>query len=249
MPTVRINCDGGLGNRFGAVIGGLRAAWALGFDPVLHWLRNENCGARLEDLFSGIPARMDDSPPDTSWPLVTHYPWEGRTNLPSSAWRDMTGDFEYNHSHWEGSGSDVLSHFTVQPEIQAHVDAFIKEHGVDRSWTGIHVRGTDNRHGGALEKAWKTVRQGGKVFLCSDDRDVEAQFAGHVLLHPKTAWVEKRIPGADWRIPPTDGTDCHCYNVVRSREATIQALQDALILARTTFSCPGSTFCKLAQAL
>jgi hypothetical protein len=248
MPTVRIHCDGGLGNRFGGIIGGLRAAWAKGYDAEIYWIPNTNCGAYLEDLFSVIPAKMTTEPPDTSWPLVSHMQWEGREWIPAEQWEKVNTSFEYTHNQWEGNARDVMQKFLVHPDIQSYVDEFVNKHGIDKSWVGAHVRATDKGRRNIMNSALEIVKNNKKVFVCSDEREVEEFFSDKALINPKTHYVEKLVKG-EWLIPPEDGVPHHCYNVNRTRESTIQAMQDLLILSKTTFVCPSSTFCSLAEAL
>lgn len=250
MPYVLINCDGGLGNRFGSIIGGLRAAWALRFDPLIRWQPDSNCNAELTDLFQRIPGTIHTGDIDASLPMITHYPWKGRKCYSLGEWPAMTDSFIYNSDRWTECARDVLQAFTVQPAILDRVESFVAQHGIDKSWTGVHVRGTDNRHQRAIDIAWRLVRANpGKVFLCSDDQEIETLFRGHAVMLPKSEYVTKLFPNEPWRITPKDGVAHHCYNVHRSKEATVQGFMDAIILSRTTFNCGGSTFCRLAQSL
>lgn len=250
MPTVLINCDGGLGNRFGSIIGGLRAAWALHFDPLIRWLPNSNCNAELGDLFERIPGAMHTGEIDPSLPMVTHRPWKERKCYALAEWPAMTRSFIYNSNRWTGCGRDVLQAFSIKSTIRDQVETFVAQHGIDKSWIGVHVRGTDNKHQNAIDIAWRLVRaHKGKVFLCSDDESIETLFRGHAVMFPKSEYVTKLFPDEPWRMIPKDNVAHHCYNVHRSKEATVQGFMDALILSRTTFQCGGSTFCRLAQSL
>jgi DNA-directed RNA polymerase delta subunit len=256
MAIVRIHCDGGIGNRFGAIIGGLRAAWAKGYDAEIYWAPNTNCGAYLEDLFSVIPAKMTTEPSDKSWPLVSHMKWEGREWYPADQWKKMNTSFEYTHDRWEGNGRDVMQKFVVHPDIQNYVDDFVQKHGIDKTWLGFHVRGTDKswnpktkeRRFNLLNEVYSALKKHDKIFICSDDEEIEKEFADKVLINPKTHYVEKKVPG-HWLMPSHTPGQHYVYNVNRTRESTIQAMQDMLILSKTTFRCPSSTFCFLAEAL
>lgn len=251
MPNVFINCchGGGLGNRFGTIIGGMRVAKRLGFSPVICWLPSPECYATIEDLCSVVPADVVHEAPDPSLPLIARKEHQrGRPWLPKEKALTMKGDFEYATHRYDAPARDILSRFVVHPDIRSHVDAFVQQHGIDKSWTGIHVRGTDAASSKRINEAKALAKRSRKVFVCSDDPDIEALFAGmkNVTLHPKNHWVRRANQDFSWRITEGDKT---YYNVHRSSEATIEGFQDLLILARTSFKCRASTFCKLARSL
>jgi hypothetical protein len=252
---VLIYCGGGLGNRFGSITGGLRAAWALGFTPTIYWGIAPACGASLQDLFAHVPAETTDDPTLPSWPCVSHRPRSGHETFPLEKATQMEESFIYTSHRWLHDGKDVMRRFTVQPEIQAHVDAFCAQHGIDKSWDGIHVRGTDAHEKGQKKWAKSLARHSGKVFLCSDDTRIEAMFAEmeNVVLHPKTHPMTKANPDLPWRLETLKkreyGDKKWHYNVNRHRASVIEALQDAMILARTTIHCRKRTFCNFAKSL
>jgi hypothetical protein len=251
MSTVRIVTGGGLGNRFGAIIGGLRAAWVKGFDAEISWFTDANCGASIEDLFSHVPAKITYENYDPTWPVVSHMEKPGRNRVELES---VNTSFVYTHNEWVGDARDVLQKFTIQEGIRKNANEFIEKHGIDRSWIGLHVRYTDkawndSRRIAILNWANDVIARNRKVFLCSDDKEIDTMFAGRALIYPKTHHVEKLFPDLEWRMTPPDGVECHCYNVQRSREATIQALEDAIILSKTNIMCLKSTFCELARSL
>jgi hypothetical protein len=256
---VLIYCGGGLGNRFGSITGGLRAAWALGFTPTIYWSTAPACGASLQDLFAHVPAEVIDDPTLPDWPCVSHRLLFGRTEtIPLERVTRMKESFIYTSHHWLHDGRDVMQQFTVQPEIQAHVDAFCAQHGINKSWDGIHVRGTDAGESSIqAQKKWakNLVRHSDKAFLCSDDTKIEAMFAEmkNVVLHPKTHPMTKANPDLPWRLETPKkreyGDKKWHYNVNRHRASVIEALQDAMILARTTIHCRKRTFCNFAKSL
>jgi hypothetical protein len=254
MPTVRISCGGGLGNRFAAVIGGLRAAWEKGFDAEISWSTDTNCGASLEDMFSHVPAKITYEPSDPTWPLVSHMGWEGRKWVHVDQWQSINTSFEYTHNEWVGDAKDVLRKFVIREEILKNANDFIAKHGIDSSWVGLHVRYTDKawndgKRIAILNWASNIIEKNKNVFLCSDDKEIYDMFSGKVLIYPKTHHVQKLFPNLEWRITPKDGVEHHCYNVKRSKEATIQALEDAIILSKTNIMCLKSTFCNFARSL
>jgi len=257
MSVLRIHCDGGLGNRLGVLIGGLLAARRIGSRPVVHWPANDNCGARLDDLYESIPAQLDDGPPDPGWPLLSHMDWAGRQCLRHTPdnldrLRGIDAEYTHHHLHWgsEREATGMLRAFVVRREIESAVDAFCAEHGIDRSVVGIHLRETDNpseQHRSAararIQREWQR-----RFLVVSDDPDTEAAFGlfHNVTVRPKRHRVDKIQPGG-WRIPPPPDDPTRCYNVRRSREQVIEALEDMRILARTDLTCSRSTFCTWAR--
>ena len=52
MSNVIIYCNGGLGNRFGALISGLALAKSINKEPIICWSENNWCGCSFQDLFN-----------------------------------------------------------------------------------------------------------------------------------------------------------------------------------------------------
>lgn len=249
---MRVHCNGGYGNRMSALVSGLIAARIGGWTPVIDWVPNDNCAAALDDLYATRPAEVIATPEPCDWPLITHMEWAGRECYPHnseslSALQGRDVEFTHHHLHWgsEQDAAEVLQGFAIRPEILARVRGFIKEHRIDRSVTGLHVRATDAQYKEHLWHESRRLVEDGtrRFFLCSDEEQVEREL-GHldnVIVLPKTHYVEKREPGP-WRIPPRDGLAHHCYNVRRTRESVIDALADLLVLSRTDILPNGSSF-------
>ena len=253
MPTIRIHCDGGLGNRFGPVVDGLLFAERSGYTPLIHWPTNMNCAAGLGDLFEYVPAEYSENLPPVDWPLVGHITWKGRTCFDTSEIDKMTGDFEYTDNGWKLSdeeGKRILSKFKILPSIMKRVNDFCTENGIDKHCTGIHIRATDNLSINQINNAHKLIKSSGKVFLCCDEKEIEDGFAhySNVVLRPKDFYVEKIVPGG-WRIKPPPDEPYKCYNVNRTKESVIDAFIDLLVLSRTSFNCSSSSFCRLGKML
>lgn len=251
MPIVRIHCDGGLGNRFGPIVDGLIFAERSGFSPLIHWPINTNCAAGLYDLFEHVPAEYSECLPPVDWPLVGHMPWEGREYKPLSELNRVKTDFEFTNNMWSASdeqGKKAMSRFKILPSILEEVDSFCEEHGINKDCYGVHVRATDNLSSRNLNYAEQQVKSRKKVFICSDEQEIEDHFNKYqnVVTRKKKFYVEKIVPGG-WRIPPPPNDPTKCYNVNRTKESVVEAFIDLLILSRTNFSCIGSTFCKLAK--
>jgi hypothetical protein len=252
VPQMRINCDGGYGNRMSAAISGLIAARIGGWTPVIDWVPNDNCAAELSDLYCDIPAEVISTSRPCDWPLITHMEWAGRKCYPHdheslSVLQGRDVQFTHHYLHWGGKqeAAEVLQGFAIRPEILARVRGFVEDHRIDRSVTGLHVRATDMQY---KEQLWHESRlliedTTRLFFLCSDEEQVEKELGCHdnVITLPKTHYVEKREPGP-WRIPPKDGLAHHCYNVRRTRESVIDAFADLLILSRTDILPNSSSF-------
>jgi len=72
VARVRIHCDGGLGNRYGALISGLIVAERMRAEPLVYWPANSNCGATLGDLYAETPFEWSADLPPTDWPVMAH---------------------------------------------------------------------------------------------------------------------------------------------------------------------------------
>jgi hypothetical protein len=269
---MRIRCDGGLGNRLNALFTGLIGAEAHGWTPLVIWPANKNCGAGIGDMFASVPFEYHETCEYVNWPLVTHWPWENRSNHNIKDLERLAGqDIELtDHSlrFSERLASDKLRQFVVQPDIVAHVDEFCTRNGINRSVRGYQVRGSDNYHFKQHTDALNAILdKTQRFFVCSDDKSIEDSFVEfeNVILHPKTHYTEKLQPG-NWisRIPKStrvemNGADVtiECedsakfsnnkltldiYNVYRGKEHVIEAVQDMLILAKTTLVRNPSTF-------
>ena len=75
-------------------------------------------------------------------------------------------------------------------------------------------------------------------FLCSDSREAEVEmshrFPGRIITKQKTSYVKKKMENESWRF--NDSAKPSIRNIYRDKQSVIEALQDLLILTRTTFS-------------
>lgn len=258
MPQIRIHCNGGLGNRLNALASGLLAARIGGWEPVIDWKPNDNCAAGLPDIYDRLPCAYDENLPACDWPLMTHMDWAGRICFPHTdaslqALKGRDIEFTHHNIHWGDTDAvrGAMTGFTVQPAIRDYALQFVNEHRIDHSVLGLHVRATDAKYRNTLHNASlrEAQKPGRRCFVCSDEAAVEAEFAAlgeHILILPKTHYVEKRVDG-DWRIDPPDGLAHHCYNVRRTRESVIEAFADLLVLSRTWIRANSSSFNEWAR--
>jgi hypothetical protein len=257
VAKVRIHCDGGLGNRYGALISGLIVAQRMNAEPLVYWPRNTNCGAGLDDLYAALPFEYSDNLPPTDWPVMAHMDWHGRTchRITDASMKALQGqDIEFSSDKLVGTPDQArewLARFQLQPEIAAHIEDFCRTHQVDKTVTGVHMRRTDNTERNEAQHLLNRITASGdRFFVCSDDLEFEQRLTRYpnVIIHPKQHAVAK-IQEGGWRIPPPPDNPTAVYNVDRSREQVIEAFEDMHILARTTFRCTRSTFCQWAKHL
>lgn len=252
---LRIQCDGGLGNRYGALVSGLVMAERMGATALAHWPVNANCGASLGDLYASLPFEWSSDLPKVDWPVMAHMDWAGRDchRISDESMALLAGrDIEFASDRLIGTAEQArewLARCVVQPAITQHIEDFCIGHRITTRVRGIHMRRTDNGSRDEERHLYNLISNDQvRYFVCSDDIEFERELMQfpNVIIHPKKHAVEKLQEGG-WRITPPADNPTACYNVRRSREQVIEAFQDMRILARTTFDCTRSTFCKWAR--
>jgi hypothetical protein len=255
MRKITIFCDGGLGNRFGVLIGGLITADVLNMEPVICWPENTWCGCSFEDLFdTNIEVIKNDINELFSNNLdKTFLIHENQTNLKLNkvfshsensldTIRGLSEDVIYYHNqipHYFGLSKVVnkLGSLKIQPEILDKVKSFSKDYGIDRTTNGIHFRKTDVPNQLDEDKIYQHIVQNvnSKFYICSDDKDTEMKFnlLQNTVVFPKTQYVEKLKDGG-WNDLTTDNEGrVFNFNVNRPKQSVIEAFVDLLILSRT----------------
>lgn len=249
-----IFCDGGLGNRLGALTGGLVTAELLDCEPVISWPQNNWCGCKFSDLF--VPDICNNT--DNIFQIVEKNMQnifilhENQTNMilqhqfeHSLANIDLVKTLEQDIVYYHNKIAPFLTReqvvhrmekLKIKKNIYDKVNVFVQANNIDDSVTGLHLRKTD-MIGLNEEKFYKTVLANPqqRYFVCSDDFETEKKFAQfpNVMIYPKRYYAKKLKKG-DWRssVQDTDGRPSK-YNVARGSRSVQQAFVDLLILSRT----------------
>jgi hypothetical protein len=274
MRTINILCDGGLGNRLNALIGGLILSETLHARTKVFWPQNNWCGCSFGDLFAGS---LDVSNQgirhvfslDPNSAYLIH---ENQINAPlrtvinptQEGWaqlRTMATDVVYYHNSIPGWITrdqilKVLQSLPIQSAIAATASDYCKENRIGANTWGIQFRKTDYASHPAfsldsddLYKYIKADRRS-RYYVSSDDLETEAYFStlDNVRVYPKTSSVGKFQLG-EWndRIIDDQGRESN-FNVNRPRQSVIEAFVSLLILSQTAlaFESP-STFLTYAK--
>ncbi len=255
MRTIIIFCDGGLGNRFGVLIGGLITADVMGLNPVICWPENSWCGCSFEDLYeSKIPVINDDI--NTLFKNNLHNVFlihENQTNFNLSKVfnhsehnmkiiGDMNEDVVYYHNQvppYYGISKVVnkIKTLKIREDIVKIVKSFCTNNEINQKTIGIHFRKTDVPNQLNEDYIYSKIieNMGTKHYICSDDKAAEDKFKTlpNVFVYPKTSYVEKLKDGG-WNDVTTDAEGrTFTFNVNRPKQSVIEAFVDLLILSRT----------------
>ncbi|MBV8380749.1 MAG: asparagine synthase (glutamine-hydrolyzing) [Paucibacter sp.] len=146
----------------------------------------------------------------------------------------------------------ALGRLRPNAEVARRASAFVREHRIDTGVVGLHIRKTD--FGGRVDDAalFEQVRKSAsRYFVCSDAASVNARFKTlpNCAVFDKTAFPEKLVAGAGWQDHTEDAAGRRFgFNVSRSATAVVEGLIDQLILSRThIMSTSASTFLQTAR--
>jgi len=252
-----ILADGGLGNRFNSLIGGLVAAEQIGCVPVIYWPINNWCGCSFEDLFVSNLQTMDKGITDlilddgkiylihdNQTTTVPRHTFEHSLESVNCI-RDMTQDIVYFHNKLpdyfpQDAIVKKLRTLKILPHILSTVELFCKKHAISTKTKGIHIRKTDHKKQLDSDQIFLSILEDKDTdyFICSDDKPTEEKLKqlSNVKIYSKTSYVEKLVDG-EWTTPITDNQGrVFSYNVNRSRQSVVEAFVDLLILSRTNIS-------------
>jgi len=269
-----IYCDGGLGNRMGALIGGLLISKAINRQPIIVWPENACCEASFTDLFENNYEIINTTCND----LYSKYldsvffvPFNHSThdikrvdvnfeNFQQTILKCDNPNIIYNNHaipnflNHETNIVNVLSELKIKKNIVRSVNDFCFENKIDKNVLGIQIRRTDatnSNYDNFIENFIKDCKN--TIFLCSDDKSTEDDFQSkyNVHIHKKTHYVEKKNKDLGWNGEIIDENGLKWpYNVYRSKLSVIEAFVDLLILSRTSIFQGynvGSTFLTLAK--
>lgn len=250
MNNISIICDGGLGNRLGGLVGGLKASAFYGYNPILYWPENNWCDCPYNDLFGNlfnpinreIVEVLKDSHDSLN---MTHTPQAGdfgHSLEEMQKIKELKKDIIYINNKLtslcdEKFIVETLKSIGINPLIKTKITNFCDNYKIDRKVYGVQIRLTDNPKRPNVEEIFSTIKQQSskKFFVCSDDNECEQRFAklSNVIINPKTEYVTKLVDG-DWHAGIVDKSGRHFnYNVNRSRTSVIEAFEDMLILSKT----------------
>ena len=274
MRNIKILCDGGLGNRLNALIGGLVLAETLQARPKVFWPVNNWCGCSYGDLFSGSLEvankgirHVFNLNPDSAYLIhVNQINAPLRTVLKQTreGWaqlQTLNADVVYYHDSipdWitRDQMLKVLSSLPIQSEIAGKALDFCGCNSIHAGTWGLQFRMTDYSSHPLFKKdlaefyRYVSLDKGARYYVCSDDQATEDAFSAldNVCAYPKTSYVQKyRAGGWNDRIIDDEGRESN-FNVNRPRQSVIEAFIALLILSRTrlAFDSP-STFLSYAK--
>jgi hypothetical protein len=270
MRKLIIFCDGGLGNRLGALIGGILTAQKLNRTPILCWPENTWCGCSFNDLFDSEyqVINLNINKLFSQYVNNKFIIHENQTNLqleqcyPSLETINSFKDIEdenviYYHNSIPNYFSQeeiliILSKFVIKSNIKNNVIEFINKNNINSDTLGIHFRKTDFQSFLNEEETLNHIisNPGINFFICSDSFETEKKFntLNNVIIYPKNNYVTKLKEGS-WNDLTIDNEGRQMnFNINRSKESVIEGFIDLLILSKTNIIVEShSTFLKFAK--
>lgn len=144
---------------------------------------------------------------------------------------------------------DLIGNLSPTIPIRERIREFTELLTINKKIMGVHARGTDfGIHADAYARQiQKAVNRnpGQKFLVCSDDRTYEQtlkeDFPEHVIVRPKSAWMEKKDASLPWALG----------NVDTSEASVTEALIDLYLLANTQFAIyhESSAFAQIGSLL
>ena len=276
MKKLYILCDHGLGNRLGSLVGGLKTAELLNYQPIVCWPINNWCQAEFHELFrSAIELESNDFATmlvnqihDLGLPFFfISQITEGtisknyfENSLPAvEEIRKLNSDALFSCAKLPKSYvrdpediSKYLKFLGIAESIKRTVEKFATENSIDKTVRGVHIRKTDSKNqideNIVFENMKNSPQQ--RYFICSDDKSIEDKFItlSNVIIFPKSTYVEKLQDG-QWRDCVTDSAGRNIiFNMNRPKQAMIEAFVDMLILSKTSIDrMSKSTFRSMAE--
>ena len=270
-----ISCDGGFGNRFNSLVGGLYLAKILNLAPTVIWNNNNYCGANFTDLFDST---LESG--SMHWPTffdsyksinltrhndfdrtLTCYP-PNLTDLPQliEVVCSSSDPIVYHTDlipSWVDTNKlirDILPTIPFHRHLQTKANQVIAANTLGSAYHGVHLRRTDaDNVDENMYHSMVTSNPDKKFFVCSDDKDTEVRFAQYpnVFVHEKTSYVEKLVEG-HWNTNILDSSGkIWPFNVNRSQVSVIEAIVDLIILGRSQVvpTNSNSTYLRTAMLL
>lgn len=266
-----IICDGGIGNRMNSLIAGLILSNKINRVPIVYWPLNNWCDCPFEDLFE---CNINLSSEDINYVFANNLDSYFMIINNPTVHKDIKYlDFSENSINFLNNNKKdvvymnnklpdifvkadcyrVLQSLPVKKEIVDHVKEFVTNKKISTNVHAVHIRLTDNTKQVDVNFLFDQIQQNPNIryFVCSDDKSTELKFnkLPNVEIHEKNNYVEKLVEGS-WNetIKDKEGRSFN-FNVNRSRNSIIEALQDVLILSKCNLSNKQakSTFYQLAK--
>lgn len=242
MKKLFIYCDGGFGNRYGTLLGGLAVSNYYNLIPIVNWRNTSACRLSFDEIFDNKLILVIDEPLQnfSDCILMMHQDFViGKKNYNINSFSGIQSlpisdedDYVYNNN-WipEWMDEDTVIHSgKMLPFKSSYFEAsnkFIEDNGIDEFTIGVHLRATDfdtvvpkfDR-----EYRWIQSQPENKFFVLSDDKSTEQKFnqLDNVIVRQKEHYVEKVNENSSW-----------CDNVERTKESVIDSLIDLTILSKT----------------
>ena len=276
MKKLYILCDHGLGNRLGSLVGGLKTAELLNYQPIICWPINNWCQAEFHELFrSGIELESNEFSTmlvnqihDSGLPFffISQFTEDTisknyfETSLPAvEEIRKLNSDALFSCAKLPKSYvrnpediSKYLKSLGIAESIRSAVEKFVIENKIDKTVRGVHIRKTDSKNQIDETVVFENMKNSPqqRYFICSDDKSIEDKFItlSNVIIFPKSTYVEKLQDG-HWRDNVTDDAGRNIiFNMNRPKQAMIEAFVDMLILSKTKIDrMSKSTFRGMAE--
>ena len=276
MNKLYILCDHGLGNRLGSLVGGLKTAELLNYQPIICWPINNWCQAEFYELFrSAIELESNEFATmlvnqihDSGLPFffisqftedtISKNYFENSLSAVEEI-RKLNSDALFSCAKLPKSyvrnPEDISKHLKslgIAESIRSAVEKFVIENKIDKTVRGVHIRKTDSKNqideNIVFENMKNSPQQ--RYFICSDDKSIEDKFVtlSNVIIFPKSTYVEKLQDG-HWRDNVTDAAGRNIvFNMNRPKQAMIEAFVDMLILSKTKIDrLSKSTFRSMAE--
>ena len=276
MKKLYILCDHGLGNRLGSLVGGLKTAELLNYQPIICWPINNWCQAEFHELFrSSIELESNEFATmlvnqihDSGLPFffisqftedtISKNYFENSLSAVEEI-RKLNSDALFSCAKLPKSyvrnPEDISKHLKslgIAESIRSAVEKFVIENKIDKTVRGVHIRKTDSKNqideNIVFENMKNSPQQ--RYFICSDDKSIEDKFVtlSNVIIFPKSTYVEKLQDG-HWRDNVTDAAGRNIvFNMNRPKQAMIEAFVDMLILSKTKIDrMSKSTFRGMAE--
>ena len=258
MRTLNIYCDGGFGNRYGTLLGGLAVANYHKMRPVVVWRNTSACRLSFHEIFMSDIDVVDMPLEEFSDNILFMHEnfIQGVKNYNINSFESIDdlpvadcGSYVYNNN-WipQWMNEDLVVEMGRQlkfvDKIKNFCDEYCRKHSINSFTIGIHLRATDfNTYTPKFDKEWKWIegQPDEKFFVLSDDPNVEKKFSKlkNVIVRMKEHYVEKENKDAGW-----------CGNIERSSESVMDALLDLTILSKTNIMVNSpSSFLKTALLL
>lgn len=262
MKQLLINCEGGLCNRLGSLVGGIWISKQYQLTPVIHWPDTKWCSCNFTDLFD-LDNKLEEVT-TTEFELFVHnsnntYFTHTRFDFPINQLLPTKDNFDqilsqkslqlvgYNCNIVPNFIDDyevvgVLSRLRIKEEIIDAVRLFCNHNLINHNTQGVHIRKTDYEEFIREDVVFDFVKTNisSRFFICSDSGETEKKFKalGNVMCYPKSSYVQKLDASIGW-----------VDNIFRSKQSVIEAFVDLLILSRTNIVLghPVSTFFKFAN--